>query len=53
MYNVSNTECQLVIVCHDKLLNLKEYMCKVWWSHGASMLRWIWPILECNLKNAT
>ncbi len=20
------------------------------WSHWASMLRWIWPILECNLK---
>ncbi len=22
----------------------------LWWSHWASMLRWIWPIVECNLK---
>ncbi len=22
----------------------------LWWSHWASMLGWIWPISECNLK---
>ncbi len=24
---------------------------RMWWSHWSSMLRWFWPILECNLND--